>query len=73
MQNDYCNEPGDKLIKGFHGYIFVYDSHDKTSFEKLAKIIDVVKMYESSQRRGRKKEVVFYPKKLVLGNKKDVN
>ena len=61
----------DSILNKIHGYIYVYDASNKNTFETLRCLIDTVREIEKSERRG-KKVVTFTPKKLVLGNKKDL-
>lgn len=54
-----------------HGYVYVYDASNKNTFSTLSCMIETIKEIEKSERRGLK-AVVYTPKKLVLGNKKDL-
>lgn len=54
-----------------HAYIYVYDASNKNTFETVSCLIETIKEIEKSDRRGQK-VVVYTPKKLVLGNKKDL-
>jgi gamma-glutamylcyclotransferase (GGCT)/AIG2-like uncharacterized protein YtfP len=62
---------GASIISKIHGYVYVYDASNKNTFETLSCLIDTVRETEKSERRG-KKVVVYTPKKLVLGNKRDL-
>jgi len=68
--NDIVKNNTDVSIK-IHGYLFVYDSSNKFTFDTLSCLIETIKEIEKSERRG-KKTMLFSPKKLVLGNKKDL-
>lgn len=59
------------ILGKIHGYVYVYDASNKQTFETLTSLIDTVREIEKSDRRG-KKVVTYLPKKLVLGNKKDL-
>jgi len=61
---------GDPLLR-IHGYLFVFDASNKNTFDTLACLIETIKEIEKSERRG-KKIMLYSPKKLVLGNKKDL-
>jgi hypothetical protein len=54
-----------------HGYMFVYDASNKYTFETLTCLIETIKEIEKSERRG-KKAMLYSPKKIVIGNKKDL-
>jgi hypothetical protein len=54
-----------------HGYMFVYDASIKYTFETLTCLIETIKEIEKSERRG-KKAMVYCPKKIIIGNKKDL-
>ena len=62
---------GTSIMGKIHGYVYVYDASNKNTFETLTCLIDTVREIEKSERRG-KKVVVYSPKKLVLGNKRDL-
>ena len=62
---------GGSILGKIHGYIYVYDASNMNTFKSLASLIDTIREIEKSERRG-KKVVTFIPKKLVLGNKKDL-
>lgn len=61
-----CKE-NDKI----RGYMFVYDASNKYTFESLSCLIETIKEIEKSDRRG-KKAIIYTPKKIVIGNKKDL-
>lgn len=61
---------GDAASK-IHGYLFVYDASNKQTFDTLSCLIETIKEIEKSERRG-KKAMMYQPKKLVVGNKKDL-
>jgi len=61
----------DTVRDKIHGYIYVYDASNKNTFSTLSCMIETIKEIEKSERRG-VKAVVYTPKKLVLGNKKDL-
>lgn len=65
------NPLADTLLFKVHGYIYVYDASNKNTFQTLSSLIETIKEIEKSERRGQK-VVVYTPKKLVLGNKKDL-
>jgi hypothetical protein len=54
-----------------HAYMFVYDSSNMQTFKTLCCLIDTIKETEKSERRG-KKAMTYLPKKMVIGNKKDL-
>ncbi len=60
--------PADRKI---HGYIYVYDSSNKNTFETLSSLIKIVRDIEKSERRGQKHQT-FIPHKMILGNKRDL-
>jgi hypothetical protein len=35
-------------------------------------MIETIKEIEKNEKRGKKKQIEFYPKKLIIGNKKDL-
>ena len=51
--------------------MFVYDASNKYTFDTLSCLIETIKEIEKSERRG-KKLMMYNPKKLVIGNKKDL-
>lgn len=51
--------------------MFVYDASNKYTFDTLSCLIETIKEIEKSERRG-KKVMVYTPKKIVIGNKKDL-
>jgi len=51
--------------------MFVFDASNKFTFETLCYLIETIKEIEKSEARG-KKTVIYTPKKLVVGNKKDL-
>lgn len=51
--------------------MFVYDASNKFTFDTLSCLIETIKEIEKSERRG-KKAMMYSPKKLVIGNKKDL-
>jgi len=51
--------------------MFVFDSSNKFTFETLTCLIETIKEIEKSERRG-KKAMLYAPKKIVIGNKKDL-
>jgi Ras family len=62
---------GGSILGKIHGYIYVYDCSNRNTFDTLSCLIDTVREIEKSERRG-KRVVTYTPKKLVLGNKKDL-
>jgi hypothetical protein len=54
-----------------HAYMYVYDASNKFTFDTLICLIETIKEIEKSEAKG-KKTVVYYPKKIVIGNKKDL-
>jgi hypothetical protein len=54
-----------------HAYMYVYEASNKNSFQTLLCLIETIKEIEKSEAKG-KKTVVYYPKKIVIGNKKDL-
>jgi hypothetical protein len=62
---------GETILGKIHGFIYVYDASNKNTFDTLSCLIETIKEIEKSERRGQK-VVVYTPKKLVLGNKKDL-
>lgn len=54
-----------------HGFMFVYDSSNKATFDTMCQMIDVVKEIERSERRGKKVHGVFNTSKVVVGTKRD--
>lgn len=53
------------------GYVFVFDASNKYTFDTLSCLIETIKEIEKSDRRGQKL-MLYSPKKLVIGNKKDL-
>ena len=51
--------------------MFVFDASNKNTFDTLFCLIDTIKEIEKSDRKG-KKAIIFDPKKMVVGNKKDL-
>jgi hypothetical protein len=51
--------------------MFVFDASNKLTFETLSCLIETIKEIEKSERRG-KKTMSFAPKKILIGNKKDL-
>jgi tRNA U34 5-carboxymethylaminomethyl modifying GTPase MnmE/TrmE len=51
--------------------MFVFDASNKNTFETLLCLIDTIKEIEKSDRKG-KKSIIFDPKKMIIGNKKDL-
>ena len=54
-----------------HAYVFVFDASNKLTFETMTCLIETIKEIEKSDRRG-KKNMLYEPKKMVIGNKKDL-
>ncbi len=69
--NDFVKNNYDSIFNKIHGYMFVYDSSNKHTFETLSCLIETIKEIEKSERRG-KKVMNYTPKKIVIGNKKDL-
>jgi hypothetical protein len=69
--NDIVKNPKDNEAKRIHGYVFVYDASNKYTFDTLTCLIETIKEIEKSERRG-KKTIEYTPKKIVVGNKKDL-
>jgi hypothetical protein len=61
---------GDSNSK-IHAFMFVYDASNKYTFDTLSCMIETIKEIEKSERRG-KKAMLYAPKKIVIGNKKDL-
>lgn len=61
-----------------HAYIFVFDCSNKRTFDSLMCIIDTIHQLEKGKKKGAggksKKggKQPFFPKKIVIGNKKDL-
>lgn len=57
-----------------HAFIFVYDASDRTSFQKLIKMVNTVTEFERTNALGAKEDEDDAVKvmKYVLGNKKDL-
>ena len=71
---DLCHGvlPGKSTIEHIiHAYVFVYDSSNRNTWETLKCMIETVREIERSDRRGRK-NIVFSPLKMIIGNKKDL-
>jgi len=51
--------------------MFVFDASNKFTFETLSCLVETIKEIEKSERRG-KKAMTYCPKKMVIGNKKDL-
>lgn len=51
--------------------MFVFDASNKYTFDTLTCLIETIKEIEKSERRG-KKAMLYAPKKIVIGNKKDL-
>ncbi len=69
--NDIVKNTGSDPLQKIHGFMFVFDASNKYTFETLSCLIETIKEIEKSERRG-KKVMLFTPKKLVVGNKKDL-
>lgn len=67
VKNNFGSDASSKI----HGYMFVYDSSNKFTFDTLSCLMETIKEIEKSERRG-KKAMMYQPKKLVIGNKKDL-
>lgn len=72
------------LINRIHAYVFVFDNSNRKTFQNMKCMIETVVELEKTKRKGdsakqskgSKKgsvEQSFYPKKLVIGNKKDLH
>lgn len=51
--------------------MFVYDASNKYTFDTLMCLIETITEIEKSEKRGQK-TVMYTPKKIILGNKKDL-
>ena len=67
VKNNFGNDAASKI----HAYMFVYDASNKFTFDTLSCLIETIKEIEKSERRG-KKAMMYSPKKIVIGNKKDL-
>lgn len=79
-QRDGADEKGkitDDMYR-IHAYIFVFDCSNKRTFDSLMCIIDTIHQLEKGKKKGAggkaKKGAAqpFFPKKIVIGNKKDL-
>jgi hypothetical protein len=69
--NDFVKNNYESIFSKIHGYMFVYDASNKYTFDTLSCLIETIKEIEKSERRG-KKVINYTPKKIVIGNKKDM-
>jgi len=66
------------LIENIHAYMFVYDSSNKKTFQSMMCMIETISELEKANKKGGgtksgKKELpAFFPRKIVVGNKKDL-
>eukprot|EP00347_Sterkiella_histriomuscorum_P005784 403355282 len=67
VKNNFGTDASSKI----HGYMFIYDASNKFTFDTLSCLMETIKEIEKSERRG-KKSMMYQPKKLVIGNKKDL-
>ena len=58
-------------VERIHAYLFVFDASNHYTFDTLCCLMETIKEIEKSERRG-KKAMVYVPKKIVIGNKKDL-
>ena len=71
IQNQDKSE--NKREVAYHAFVFVYDASDRDSFKKTIKIIEAIRDQENSKRKGLKSgSQTYFPKKIILGNKKDM-
>ena len=68
VNNDYDLNDPEKIL----GFIFVFDARSKLSFDTLSVLVETIKELEKSKAKGKKKDLVFETKKIVIGNKKDL-
>ena len=54
------------------GFMFVYDSSNRQTFETMTTMVDTIKEIEKSERRGKKQQGIFVPAKVIVGNKRDL-
>ena len=75
IENQVTKEPI-PMIDRIHGYIFVYDSSNKRTFTSMMCMLETINDLEASNRKregdNAKNSKIFYPKKIVVGNKKDL-
>ena len=68
------------LIDRIHAYMFVYDSSNKRTFQSMFCMIETIMELEKSKKKGgalkagkkKAENTQYYPKKIVVGNKKDL-
>ena len=78
VRSPYEIEDIKNMIDRVHGYIFVYDSSNKRTFTSMMCMLETIVDLENSKRKsqgkggGKAPPKFFYPKKIVVGNKKDL-
>lgn len=78
------NPPQD-LVDKIHAFMFVYDSSNKKTFDAMMCMVEVIQELERQKRKrddvkkggkkksgGDKKDKEFYPRLIIVGNKKDL-
>ena len=65
------------LFDNIHGYMFVYDSANKQTFDGMMCMYNTIIELERANKKGggkpKKDEIPdFFPKMIVIGNKKDL-
>ena len=71
-------------MEKIHAFLFIYDSSNKRTFITMSKMFETIKALEKSKKKGGASKVgkkdkdgktimpPFFPKMMVLGNKKDL-
>ena len=81
IQNELTKET--PVMEKIHAYMFVYDSSNKRTFESMKCMLETIVELEKQKKKegggkggGSKKDkkgaATYFPKKIVVGNKKDL-
>ena len=77
-------DPNKDIRNQIHAYMFVYDSSNKRTFDSMKCMLETIMELEKSRKKGagaksgggKKKggdsAEPYYPKKIVVGNKRDL-
>ena len=79
IEKPYDNPEKPDVNNGIHAYMFIYDSSNKRTFQSMTWMIETIYEMEKTKKKGggkmggnKKKDLPFFPKKIIVGNKKDL-
>ena len=79
IEKPYDNPEKPDVNNGIHAYMFIYDSSNKRTYQSMTCMIETIYEMEKTKKKGggkmggnKKKDLPFFPKKIIVGNKKDL-